>query len=552
MISSIYIKDLAIIDELRIDLTKGLSVFIGETGAGKSIIVGAISFLCGQRADSGIIRTGADKAVIEGVFSVDERMRAILEEADIECDDEVIVYRTISSEGRSVIRVNDRTVTLNLLQRLLKDTVDIHSQKDSQYLLKSQNHRALLDVYAGHEDLLRQVKEGYEVLSDIQDRYEKFLSSNDSETDIDYYRYQIKEIDEAKLDKDEEEELLAFERRYKSYQKNIDHLSTAIDLYQREGGISESLYRVKKELDFLDEEVTAIAEKIDSSTLEIDEAFNGLKAILSSIDISEGQIDANQERLFTINRLKRKYRGDIDDILALREELAKRVSAYEDRQSIIDEYERDIAKAKETYDRAALTLHESRVSAAKKLKTDVIKEMEGLELKYFDFDVALKEGEAGPNGSDDISFMICTNKGEDLRPLAKVASGGEMSRILLGLKAIFVKMSSLGLVIFDEIDTGVSGKAALAVGKKMAKVAKDAQVLVITHLAQVAAFSDALYYVSKAERGERTTSDISLLDDEEKVRQLALMATATLTEPALAAATDLIAKAQAEKEDLWI
>lgn len=551
MITSIYIKDFAIIDELRIDFSKGLSVFIGETGAGKSIIVGAISFLCGQRADSSAIRTGRNKAIIEGVFTVDDRMQAILKDADIEFDDEIIVYRAISSEGRSIIRVNDRTVTLNFLQLLLKDTIDIHSQKDSQYLLKSQNHRLLLDVYANHQDLLVEVKKQYDALSEIQRAYNQFLANNDSETDIDYFKYQIKEIDDAKLDKDEEEELLAFERRYKSHQKNIDHLSVAIDLYQKEGGISESLYQVKKELNFLDDEITPIAEKIDNCTFEIEEVFNELKTILASIDISEGQIDANQERLFTINRLKRKYKGEIDDILVLREELAKRILAYEDRQRIIDEYERDIEIAKNAYDKAAEALHESRVLAASKLRNDVINEMEGLELKYFDFDVSVDKSDATSNGIDDISFLICTNKGENLKPLAKVASGGEMSRILLGLKAIFVKLSSLDIVIFDEIDTGVSGKAALAMGKKMAKVAKYAQALVITHLAQVAAFSDALYYVSKAERDDRTTSDISILDSDEEVRQLALMATATVSESALAAAADLVAEAKAEKEKLW-
>ncbi len=544
MIKSIFIKDFAIIDELRIEFNEGLSVFIGETGAGKSIIVGAINFLNAQRADISYIRKGKDRAVIEGVFTLDENTRAQLDEAEIEYEDDLIVYRTISKDGRSTIRVNGHTVTLSFLHELLKDEIDIHSQKDSQYLLRPHNHRRLLDLYMNDDQLLSEVSSAYDEYKKLDDEYRSYLEQNDNENDIEYFKYQIKEIDDAHLSVEEEEELLLFEKRYRTFQKSIDHLSEAIRLYEGDDGIGAKLYQSIKELQIDDDEIKDISYKINDKYYELEDLFSNLKAILKKIDISEDEVNDNQERLFLINRLKRKYKGSIDDILKLRAELEGRVEAFENRTSVLSRYENDIANALNKYGIVADKLHEARLKAAEKLREDIIKEMADLELRYFDFAIDVKESIMTRLGKDDVSFMISTNKGEDLKPLIKIASGGEMSRILLGLKAIFTKISGIDIVIFDEIDTGVSGKAALAMGLKMAKIAKYAQVLVITHLAQVAAFADTTYFVAKDEADDRTASKITCLNNEEKIKEMAMMASASNDEAALDAAEALIIKAK--------
>ena len=544
MIKSIYIKDFAIIDELRVDLNDGLTVFIGETGAGKSIIVGAISFLNAQRADASYVRKGKDKAIIEGVFALNDKIKAQLDEAEIEYDDDLIVYRTISKDGKSTIRVNGHTVTLNFLSELLKDEIDIHSQKDSQYLLKAQNHRQLLDLYMDDDKLIKDVSLAYDNYKRLNDEYTSYLEQNDNENDIEYFKYQIKEIEEASLSVEEEEELLQFEKRYRTFQKSIDHLSEAINLYDGDDGIGAKLYQSVKELDIDDDEIKDISDKINDRYYELEDLYADLRSILKKIDISEDEVNVNQERLFTINRLKRKYKGSIIDILKLKDELKGRIEAFEDRVNVLKRYEEAIKMALKEYDDISDKLHQKRLEASIRLREDIIKEMDGLELRYFDFKVELKEAAISRLGKDDVSFMIATNKGEDLKPLVKVASGGEMSRILLGLKAIFTKISGVDLVIFDEIDTGVSGKAALAMGLKMKKIAQNAQVLVITHLAQVAAFADMTYFVSKDDQDGHTASKIRLLSDEEKIIEMAMMASASSDEAALDAAKALIDKAK--------
>ena len=544
MIKSIYIKDYAIIDRTRLEFVDGFTVFIGETGAGKSIIVGAINLLIGGRADSSFIRQGQDKAEVEGIFTIDDRMGAILDEAEIEHDDEIIVYRKIQNDAKSTIRVNDRAVTLNFLQKLFKTTVDIHSQKDSQFLLKAQNHRLLLDLYLDDKELLKEVNDSYARYIENKRLYEGYLKMNDSESDIEYYRYQIKEIEDAKLDLNEEEELLRKEKLYKDHKIYLDHLERALALYNAEDGIASRLYEAQKELDFDDDEIKEIKEKINDDYYELEDLFERLKDFLRKIDISEEEIDIVQERLFMINKLKRKYRKEISDILKLKNDLKERIEAYENRQAILDEYERAIKSSYDAYLEKADILSSKRKNAAKALKRDIVKEMDGLELRFFDLDVIFKNKEASSDGIDDIEFYISTNKGEAPKPLIKIASGGEISRILLGLKALFTKASGIRLAIFDEIDTGVSGKAAFAIGEKMSKISKDTQVIAITHLAQVAAFADETCFVFKSEDAVHTTSSISHLEDDKLIQELAMMASSDITNSSKEVARELLARAR--------
>lgn len=551
MIKSIYIKDFAIIEELRIDFEDGFHVFTGETGAGKSIIIGALNYIKGARADFNVIRKGAEKAIIEASFSLSKTMIKVLDELDIEYDDELIVYRTLATNGKSVIRVNNRTINLSVLNELLADEIDIHSQKDSQYLLKPQNHLILLDTFLNEETLLNEVAIKYQNYMALKKEYESYLNSNDSENDIDYYKYQIKEISDANLNSEEENELETLAKRYKLASKSLEDVNALIDLYDKESGLDELLYSAANDYNLDLDEFANLAERLNNVYYEVEDVFNKLKNIRNSMDVSEEEINRVEERLFVINKIRRKYHGTIEDILKLKESLEARVEAFENRQEYMASFEKRIKAAYDEFYGLANTLSKKRAKAAKTLEKAVIEEVKSLELKYFDFKIELLASEASINGIDNVVFMITTNKGEDFKPLIKVASGGEMSRLLLGLKAIFTKLMHISLVVFDEIDTGVSGKAATAMGLKMAKIANDSQVLVITHLAQVAAFADYHYLVSKAlSKDDRTTSNINLLSKEERLNELAMMASSSNSTSAINLASELYADSQNKKQGL--
>ena len=547
MINSIYIKNFVIIDELRLKLTEGLNIFIGETGAGKSIIMNAIDLLSGKRGDTSFIQKGKDKAILEASFTLDERYRQRLEEYEIDYDDELIVYRLLSP-NKNVIRINNQSVTLNILKAIFNDAIDIHSQNDTQYLFKPKNQLAILDRIKDHKELLKEVRKLYEIKSTLEKKYNDLKAREDSKDDLEYYEYQLKELEEADFKEKEEEELENFLRRYRSLEKIFSHLNRAIELYESPEGISEKLYELIKELDLDDEEVAKINAKINDNYAFLDENIKDLKKIVASLDLSPNAINEANERLSLIKRLKRKYHRDIKEMIDYIDELRQRLDENKHRGERLIELETKIAKAKEEYLSKAKEVSLKRKESAKDLEMEVLRSIEGLELKYFDFKVDFKEVPASAFGIDEVNFMICTNKGQDMTPLNKSASGGEMSRILLAIKAVLNDLMKLDLVIFDEIDTGVSGKAALAMGEKMLRIANNSQVLAITHLAQVAAFGDEVYFVYKDDEKEKTTSHIKALEKDDIAKELALMATGSQNDNALNSAYDLLNKAKEIKD----
>ena len=509
MINSIYIKNFVIIDELRLELTEGLNIFIGETGAGKSIIMNAIDLLSGKRGDTSFIQKGKDKAILEASFTLDERYRQRLEEYEIDYDDELIVYRLLSP-NKNVIRINNQSVTLNILKAIFNDAIDIHSQNDTQYLFKPKNQLAILDRIKDHKELLKEVRKLYEIKSTLEKKYNDLKAREDSKDDLEYYEYQLKELEEADFKEKEEEELENFLRRYRSLEKIFSHLNRAIELYESPEGISEKLYELIKELDLDDEEVAKINAKINDNYAFLDENIKDLKKIVTSLDLSPNAINEANERLSLIKRLKRKYHRDIKEMIDYIDELRQRLDENKHRGERLIELETKIAKV--------------------------------------DFKVDFIDVPASAFGIDEVNFMICTNTGQDMTPLNKSASGGEMSRILLAIKAVLNDLMKLDLVIFDEIDTGVSGKAALAMGEKMLRIANNSQVLAITHLAQVAAFGDEVYFVYKDDEKEKTTSHIKALEKDDIAKELALMATGSQNDNALNSAYDLLNKAKEIKD----
>lgn len=543
MLKSLYIKNYAIIEELNIDFSSGFNVFTGETGAGKSIIVGALTFLIRGKADTGVIQSGKDKAIIEGVFTVDDYMKPILEDADIDFDDEIIVRRVISNDGKNSIKINQCSVTLNYLTDLLSEHIDIHSQKDSQYLLNKKNHLSLLDKYCNDNDLINDYTKVYKEYTRELDEYNNLLNNTYNESELDYLKFDLKELEDAKLDIEEESELQAKEKRYKSAEKYINVLNTSISLFDSDNGIKERLSMLVKELNVDDEDINSSRDNIENLYYSLNDEIDKLKSILNSFDDEELNINYIEERLYTYSKLKRKHNLSTKELLQKVDALKEKIAFFENKDNVLSEKKSIVEELKAKCLKIAKEISNIRTNCAIQLEKDIISQTEDLMLNNVKFKVNIEEVELNSKGIDNVEFFISLNKGEDLKPLKDVASGGEISRLMLALKSVFTSLSDCSLVIFDEIDSGVSGRVGLAMGQKMKTISKSTQVLAITHLAPVAACGDAHFYIYKKDNNENTATHIKQLDHDEIINELASISSTDTSDNAIAAAKELYALA---------
>ncbi|MBQ2657380.1 MAG: DNA repair protein RecN [Erysipelotrichaceae bacterium] len=544
MLKSLYIKDYAIIDELNIEFNEGFNVFTGETGAGKSIIVGALSYLIRGKADPSVIRSGAEKAIIEGVFSVEEYMKDALNEAEIDYDDDLIVRRVISRDNRNTIKINQCTVTLNYLIQLFDEHIDIHSQKDSQYLLNKKNHLKLLDQYAGNDQLNEDYQLKYKDYRNAVKEYEELVSHTYNDAELDYYRFDLDELEKAELDLNEEEELQKKENRYKSAEKYITSLNNALSLFDDDGGIKEKLSILTKEISMEDDTIEQVRQNIQNLYYSLDDEIEKLRSILGEFSDEDLNIEWIEERLYLYSRLKRKHGLDTEGLIAKKNELKQKIAFFEDRDFVLNEKKQEIDRLYAIAMEAAQKLHDSRENKAKELENNIISQTEDLMLNNVRFHIQFDETELTQNGIDDVEFYISLNKGEELKPLRNVASGGEISRLMLALKTVFTSLSDTTMVIFDEIDTGVSGKTALAIGQKMAEISRNTQVLTITHLAAVAACADVHFYIYKQDDELNSKTGIRKLSHDEIINELAFISSTDNSESAIKAAEELYQTAQ--------
>lgn len=541
MLKHLYIQNFILIDQMHMDFEDGFSVFTGETGAGKSILIDAISVLSQSRASASFVSKGKEKAIIEGTFDLrnDTHACLVLHEAGFEINDETTFTREIYANGKSSARIDHRIVTQSLLKDVLRDEIDIHGQRDNTYLLNASNHIHLLDEYVNDEDTLLQVQQAFRHYDSLCKQKELALEETFNESDAEFFNYQIQEIEHADLKIGEDIELEEKEKKFKIVKDSFDKLNQIFSLY--EDSVSNDLFDLNKMIRSLkaDENIESIQNIVNDAYYSLSDAMEQLHQYFDSMDMSEDDINQMEERIFDIQKLKRKYGRTIEDILEKKESLQKQVEMITHRQEYLNEMDQKIADAKKIYDEKASKLSAVRKEKAKDLDQAILENLNDLMLPNAQFKTEIKPHDPSLYGADSVEFLISMNKGEELKPLQKTASGGELSRLMLGLKTIFSKLQGIQTVIFDEIDTGVSGPVASAIGKKMKMLSKDCQVFSVTHLAQVAACADQNYFVSKADNNEKTNTSVKLLNKEETIEQLAIIASGEITKASLSAAKEL-------------
>src|SRR5690625_1419324 len=543
MLSELSIKNFAIIDNLSIHFQEGLTVLTGETGAGKSIIIDAVNLLSGGRGSVDYIRHGANKAELNGLFNLEENMIQVINLAkqyDINIEDNMIILeRTITDKGKSICRINGKLVTLTILREFGRNLVDIHSQHDTYQLMSSHAHINLLDAF-NSDDILK-----------IKKEYDE-LTNNEQETEqrLNLYLFQANELKEANLIEDEDSEIekertqlanfekihLALEQTYYSLhgdQKGLEWLNVAETALQ-EGADYDSFIKEKKE------ELTDLYFNIEEISFQI-------RDYKDQIQFNESRLNEVESRLNEIARLKKKYGSTVNEIIDYYEEVQTKIDKLKNKDLHNEQLELKIEELTSKTIENSKKLRKARMDTAKKLTKTIHTELKDLYLENAKFEVEFNELSSDPsqnineNGIDKINFLLSTNLGEPLKRLDKVASGGELSRIMLILKKIFVKHQNIPTIIFDEIDTGVSGRVAQAIAEKMYDVSISGQTLCITHLPQVAAMSDQHLLIKKEETKKRTTTKISELTLENKINQLSEMMTGTeMTDSAMNHSKELI------------
>lgn len=541
MIRNLYIQNFVLIDELNLEFENGFSSFTGETGAGKSVMIDAISLLCAERASSSFVMKGKDKAIIEGTFDLSDDAHALhaLKEAGFETDDLVTFTREISSGGKSYARIEHRIVSLSLLRDVLANQIDIHGQRDNAYLLNVSSHERLLDEFLNDHELLNKTIESWKVYERIRNERDDALRETYNENDLEFLTYQIEEIRNAALKEGEEEELVSKEKNFRSLKASLEKLSAAFELYDER--VSGELYELKRLVSSLEgNETEEISESVNDAYYALNDAMERLRDYYESYDMSEEDINAIEERLFVIQRLKRKYGRTVSDIEEKAAEMEAQVEMITHRSEYLARKNKEVEKAYGIYLEHAKKLSRVRREGCAELDRLIRSNLNDLMLENARFKTEINEKKASRTGIDHVEFLISMNKGEDLKPLNAVASGGELSRLMLGLKEIFTRLAGIRTVIFDEIDTGVSGPVATAIGRKMKSLSKDTQVFAVTHLAQVASCADHHYRVFKSDDENRTKTSIHLMNDDEFIRELALIASGEITDSSLAAAKELM------------
>ena len=561
MIKSIYIKDFALIDELDVQFENGLNILTGQTGAGKSIIIGALNMILGERADTEVIRQGADKAISEATIDVgkDLYLEKLLSENAVEFSEELILRREIRHKGSRAF-INDTPVNIAVLKQVGDQLVDLHGQHDHQMLLKDENHMDVIDRF----DSVQPVKEAYQAEYRAMAEQQKELRNlkrreRELKEKTELYQFQVQELESAELDAYEEEELEA----------EMNLLDNAEDLDQKAGAIAdigngddvsliEMLNTIKLHLEDMariEPEFKTYLEEVTTARISIQEAVQFSERYRDRIEFNPQRLETLRKRQSELNRLQKKYMRSIPELISYYKEIKSELNVAENFDLEIERIEKKIRDQGEKLKEKATALHDKRLDVGRQLSSDIVDALKNLGILngQFRVDVQWNESEKGwfeldgrriectEEGCDDVRFYISTNKGEEPKPLARIASGGEISRVMLSLKSILAKEHHLPVMIFDEIDTGISGNISEKVGREMRKLSEHCQIIAITHQPQIASQAHKHYRVEKIEQEQRTITRITPLTDEEHIHEVAsLMSGEEITDSAITSAKELI------------
>lgn len=552
MLLELSIKDFAIIEKLDASFRQGMTVLTGETGAGKSIIIDAVGLLAGGRGSVDFVRTGADKAVLQGVFDIAEiaNTKTVLEELGIEPTNDLVITRELHKTGRSVCRVNGTIVNLNSLKKVGQTLIDIHGQNEHQELMDSDKHLSLLEQfdYATIADTKQRYQRAFKEYTKLNRRLNQSLK-NEHEWNqrVDMLQFQVDEIKAANLSEGEDEELEKRRDQLVNFQSISDALATSFQVLESEEGVSatDQIGNVMQEMQGIadyDEEYEQIADEVQNAYYSLEDVTNRVRSAIDSMEWNPAELDEVEQRLETIRQLKKKYGNSIAEILnylaGIEKELAEMTGAGQNLDDLAAEVNRRFQETKQL----GTQLTNLRQQMALKLEQAVREQLAGLYMEKTQFKVQFNSKNTPElDGLDDVEFLIQPNPGEDLKPLAKIASGGELSRIMLALKTIFARNEGVTSIIFDEVDTGVSGRVAQAIADKIHEISNHSQVLCISHLPQVAARADYQLHVAKKVVKGRTMTNLTVLDDEGRVNEIAkMLAGVDLTELSLEHARELL------------
>lgn len=532
MISLLHIKNIGIIDDLSIHLGEGFNVLTGETGAGKTLIIGALKILSGGRFSKEMMRTGAKNSFVELSLDLPN------------FEDNVIVSREINSSGKNVCKLNGRLVTVNELKEFMKKVIDIHGQNDNQSILDLNQHIDLLDGYADLE--IRDIKKEYEMLYHEYVATQKELSLNygddmEKQRKLDLLNYQLHEIEEADLQENEEEELEEKSKLILASEKianNLQEAQNEIDNHSIDG--LNNAIRALEKIEQYNNVYAEIVTRLKSSYYEIQEVARDLS--VEEVYFDEEEQNKVEQRLDLIQSLKRKYGNSIQQILQYKSEVEKEIFEITNLESYITELKEKALELENKLLVLAKKLNEIRLKYAQELSKEITKELKELEMQNAEFEVAVKsieQNKFNSNGLDKVEFLISTNRGDEKKSLIKIASGGEMSRVMLAIKTVLADVDQTPILVFDEIDTGISGIAANSTGEKMKKIAKTHQVICITHLATIAAKGDFNYYIYKSNEGNFTKTHVKQLTEEQTIHEIARISNGEITETSLKNAREM-------------
>ncbi|HAR6172545.1 TPA: DNA repair protein RecN [Staphylococcus pseudintermedius] len=559
MLQSLSIKQFAIIDTLDIQFSDGLTVLSGETGAGKSIIIDAIGQLIGMRASSEFVRHGEKKAIIEGIFDIDDAKDAIrqLETLGIDINEDfLIVKREIFSSGKSICRINNQTVTLQDLRQVMQSLLDIHGQHETQSLLKQKYHVELLDRYADGEYIkeLQQYAQSYEQHQEKIKELEALESADQALLQrLDLMKFQYDELKEAQLKEGEIEQLEIDIKRIQNSENLSLALNAAYVTLTDEHAITDRLYTLSSELQnvnqILPETFEKLKEEVDQFYYTLEDAKHQIYEEINQTEFDEQYLNELESRMNLLNNLKRKYGKDISDLMIYQEKIADEINKIENYEQSTSKLREEIQQLSQQVQEDGEKLTKARRIVARQLRDRIVNEIQYLQMKDANLEISFKPYETPQkDGLERIEFLISPNKGEPLKSLNKIASGGELSRIMLALKSIFARAHGQTAILFDEVDSGVSGQAAQKMAEKMKDIASVIQVICISHLPQVASMSDHHLYISKHEKDDRTTTTVRELTGDARIDEIARMISgATVTELTRENAKEMIEQNQKHK-----